>query len=56
MNTAKIEFLMKHSASLDLQIEQQLGQMTSYALIYPSPQIVGNEKYVQSDGNQLIII
>ena len=41
-DTAKIEFLMKHSASLDLQIEQQLGQTTSYALIHPSPQIAGS--------------
>ena len=41
-DTAKIEVLMKHSASLDLQIEQQLGQTTSYALIHPSPQIAGS--------------
>ena len=42
MDTAKIEFLMKYSASLDLQIEQQLGQTTSYALIHPSLQIAGS--------------
>ena len=38
----KDRILMKHSASLELQIEQQLGQTTSYALIHPSPQRVGS--------------
>ena len=42
MDTAKIEFLMSIQLSLKLQIEQQLGQMTSFALIHPSPQIAGS--------------